>query len=294
MRGLFKMAIDFAAAMLYNVHNIQGTARSFALCNTMEEIMSLLCDIVVSEVFQPKTNLPMEVVYLLRVLLGGAFGLIFGIERSRRQKEAGMATHFIVGASATLFTCISIMMKDIGDGERIAAQVVSGIGFLGAGMIFFRRENLRGLTTAAGIWATAAVGMCVAVGMYWVALGAAALIISVQIILHTKFIRRNRLHLLLVQMEYSDEIKTKLMEFFGFETFHRFKVTASDEKYAQKTKKSEASATESDEQNQGVSVSKKLIAETVIYPTKNCSADEIAKFMRENPEIYTIERLEDL
>lgn len=280
--------------MIYNVHNIQGgTAPPFAPCNTMEEIMALLCDIFVSEVFAPKTNLPMEVVYLLRVLLGGAFGLLFGIERSRRQKEAGMATHFIVGASATLFTCISVVMRDVGDGERIAAQVVSGIGFLGAGMIFFRRENLRGLTTAAGIWATAAVGMCVAVGMYWVSLGAAALIIGVQILLHSKFVRRNRVHLLLVKMSYTDEIKEKLMEFFGFETFHRFKVTATVDKSAHKSVNTEHESQESDEEPH-ISASSKLVAETVIYPTKNCSADEIAKFMLENPEIYTIERLEDL
>ena len=232
----------------------------------------------------------MEVVYLLRVLLGGLFGLLFGIERSRRQKEAGMATHFIVGASAALFTCLSIVMHEVGDGARIAAQVVSGIGFLGAGMIFFRRENLHGLTTAAGIWATAAVGMCVAVGLYWIALGSTVMIIAIQILLHTKFIRRKRTILLLVKMEYSEETKEKLMEFFGVDIFHRFKVTVTNEKSPRGSKNVETSATDTESPQP----TQKLIAETVIYSKKNCRADDIAAFLRDNPEIYSIERLEDL
>ena len=250
--------------------------------------MSLLCEIFgPTGIGSARTNLPVEVVYLLRVLLGGALGLILGIERSRRQKEAGLAPHFVVGLAATLMTCLSLWFKevaDLGDGARIAAQVVTGIGFLGAGMIFFRRESLRGLTTAAGIWATAAIGMCTAVGMYWVALGSTALIIVIQIFVHSRLLRRNRMHLLLVKMEYTDDIKAKLMDFFGFESFHRFKVTATEEKFAQK---------QNDDEQQ-TAVSKKLIAETVIYTKKNCRAEEIASFLRDNPEIYSIERLEDL
>lgn len=260
--------------------------------------MSVLC-----EIFGPaltvsaKTNLPIEVVFILRVLLGGTFGLILGIERSRRQKEAGMATHFVVGTAATLMTCVSLWFKvvELGDGARIAAQIVSGVGFLGAGMIFFRRESLRGLTTAAGIWATAAIGMCTACGMYWVALGATAIIIIIQVILHSKLVRRNRLHLLLVKMEYTDEIKCKLMSYFGFDTFHRFKVTSTNEKFVpDATGKSMINDPLTEEQEQTIVVSKKLIAETVIYPTKNCSADAIAQFIRSNKEILSIERLEDL
>ena len=115
-----------------------------------------------------------EFVYFIRVLVGGFLGLCIGIERGKRQKEAGMGTHFIVAIAATLLTCISLWFKkdagDMGDGARVAAQIVSGIGFLGAGMIFFRRESMRGLTTAAGIWATAAIGMCSATGMYFLQL----------------------------------------------------------------------------------------------------------------------------
>ncbi len=261
--------------------------------------MSILCEIFgPTGIGSAKTNLPVEVIYLLRVLLGGAFGLILGIERSRRQKEAGMATHFVVGCASTLMTCVSLWFKevaDLGDGARIAAQIVSGVGFLGAGMIFFRRESLRGLTTAAGIWATAAIGMCTACGMYWVALGATAIIIIVQVILHSKLVRRNRLHLLLVKMEYTDEVKSKLMSYFGFDTFHRFKVTSTNEKFVpDATGKSMINDPLTEEQEHTIVVGKKLVAETVIYPTKNCSADAIAQFIRSNKEILSIERLEDL
>ncbi len=270
--------------------------------------MSILCSI--PDIYF-KTDLPYEVVFLLRVLLGGALGLLVGIERSRRQKEAGMATHFVVGTASTLYTCVSIMMSDISDGGRIAAQVVSGIGFLGAGMIFFRRENLRGLTTAAGIWATAAIGMCTAVGMYWVALGTTAFIILFQVILHLKFIKRNRQHLLFVKMEYNEEIKAKLMEFFDFTSFHRFKVTSVKTTSAANTtygtsegvtaptvgsgdNATEPTANAETSDKSTTAPTTKMIAETVIYPTENCSAEAIAKFMSENPEIISIERLEDL
>ena len=129
-----------------------------------------------------------EVEYLARVIIGGILGIFMGIERSHRQKEAGIGTHFIVACAAALLTCISLWFKkdagDMGDGARIAAQIVSGVGFLGAGMIFFRRESMRGLTTAAGIWATAAIGMCTATGMYLLAFGTTITIILFQTLNH--------------------------------------------------------------------------------------------------------------
>ena len=212
-----------------------------------------------------------ELVALLRVLIAGIFGLIMGFERKRRQKEAGLATHFIVASASALFTCISTSIAagtTAGmDGERIAAQVVSGVGFLGAGMIFFRRESLRGLTTAAGIWATAAMGMCVAMGQIIVAAGMLVLIIVVQTILHSKHIRRNNIHMLLVKFTYTKENESKLMENFGVNAFHRVKLTKLNDK---------------------------TIAEAVIYPKVKFLATELYEFMAQNPEIETIERLEDL
>ncbi len=262
--------------------------------------MSILGAVIgYGEVVSPKTDLPIELIYALRVLLGSALGLLLGIERSRRQKEAGMATHFVVGCASTLMTCVSLWFNEVagvGDGARIAAQVVSGVGFLGAGMIFFRRESLRGLTTAAGIWATAAIGMCAACGLYWLAVGATLFIITIQIILHAKFIRRNNLHLLLVKMEYTDEVKANLTEYFGVDSFHRFKITSTNEKFLPDAQGHRTiSDPQTDEQQPDpIVISKKLTVETVIYPSKNCSAEAIAKFIRENPQVHSIERLEDL
>lgn len=236
------------------------------------------------------SKLPLELNFALKILIGGILGLALGIERNRRQKEAGMATHFIVGSAATLLTCVSLWFLEIGSdynaAARIAAQIVSGVGFLGAGIIFFRRESLRGLTTAAGIWATAAIGMCVATGMFWLAITATALIILLQIILHSKFIKRHNQHLLAVKMEYTDEIKEKLREYFGFHTFRRLKVTETQEKVTVK-KVAENGETITVEQN-------KLIAEAVISSTKNCGVEEITEFLTKYPEVISIERLEDL
>lgn len=232
-----------------------------------------------------------EIDYLSRVMIGGLLGLCIGIERSRRQKDAGMGTHFIVACAASLLTCISLWFKtdagDLGDGARIAAQIVSGVGFLGAGMIFFRRESMRGLTTAAGIWATAAIGMCTATKMYVLAAGTTAAIILLQSIIHSKSIKKNSSHLLLVKLAYNDEIKEKMRSFFGFHNFHRFKITSVTEKASGEINSCET-------KSQVAVATKQVNVEAVIYSSKNCSVEAIAEFICENPEIKSIERLEDL
>lgn len=224
-----------------------------------------------------------ELVYIMRVLIGGLLGLCIGIERSRRQKDAGMGTHFIVACAASLLTCISLWFKkdagDLGDGARIAAQIVSGVGFLGAGMIFFRRESMRGLTTAAGIWATAAIGMCAAIGMYLLAASTTIAIILLQALIHTNLLRRESPHLLFIKFEYNDIIKDKLRDFFVFQDFHRFVITSEINKVPSST--------------EAISV-KAVLVEAVIHPVQHHGVEAIAQFIRENPDIISIERLEDL
>ncbi len=113
-------------------------------------------------------------------LLGLAFVLssVIGVERQVSQKSAGVRTHALVGLGSAGFTLVSVFgfetMVDRGvayDPSRIAAQIVTGIGFLGAGVIFMRRDLVRGLTTAAAIWVTAAVGMACGAGMVTLAVG---------------------------------------------------------------------------------------------------------------------------
>ena len=98
---------------------------------------------------------------------------IIGLEREMRQKSAGLRTYTLVGVGSALFMLISkygfsdVLQPGRGvlDPSRVAAQIVSGIGFLGAGLIFIRRDSVRGLTTAAGVWVTAAVGAAAGAGL---------------------------------------------------------------------------------------------------------------------------------
>ena len=98
------------------------------------------------------------------LLLGG----LIGIEREVRSKDAGFRTHFLVSLGSALFCIVSQygFGAEVKDASRGAAQVVSGIGFLGAGTIIFQKNVIRGLTTAAGLWVTAAIGLACGTGMY--------------------------------------------------------------------------------------------------------------------------------
>lgn len=122
--------------------------------------------------------------FLLRILIAGVLGALIGLERERRSKEAGLRTHFLVAVGSAVIMIISkygfgdILSEDIVlDPSRVAAQVVSGIGFLGAGMIIVQRASIHGLTTAAGIWATAAIGLAIGSGMYEIGVFASLLVI---------------------------------------------------------------------------------------------------------------------
>lgn len=138
-----------------------------------------------------------QITYILRIVIAGVCGIVIGLERKNRSKEAGIRTHCVVACGAALMMIISkygfadIPVGDAGirgaDGSRIASQVVSGIGFLGAGMIFVHRNTITGLTTAAGIWATSGVGMAIGAGMYTVGIATTVIIVLAQIILHLNF-----------------------------------------------------------------------------------------------------------
>ncbi|MCL2380266.1 MAG: MgtC/SapB family protein [Treponema sp.] len=125
----------------------------------------------------PLTELDM----IIRLCLGFAAGAIIGFERSSRRQVAGLRTHILISTGATLLMLLSIYLPQqlgsgvSGDPGRIAAQVVSGIGFLGAGAIIRLGNNVRGLTTAASIWFVAAVGLAIGGGMFVVAAGAVVL-----------------------------------------------------------------------------------------------------------------------
>lgn len=116
-------------------------------------------------------------VMLLRLALAAGLGAFVGYERERVGKPAGVRTHGMVALGSALFTVISVFgFGSIGDPARIAAQVVTGIGFLGAGAILHEGASVQGLTTAASLWVTAAIGMAVGVGMKTMAFATAMLV----------------------------------------------------------------------------------------------------------------------
>ncbi|MFP3042840.1 MgtC/SapB family protein [Treponema primitia] len=133
-----------------------------------------------------------EIDMLIRLGLGFIAGIIVGFERASRRQVAGIRTHALISTGATLLMLLSIWLPQEyiglknGDPGRIAAQVVSGIGFLGAGAIIRLGNNIRGLTTAASLWVIAAVGMAIGAGMF-IAAAAAELLSLIILIMLDKF-----------------------------------------------------------------------------------------------------------
>lgn len=173
--------------------------------------------------------------FFIRIVLAAILGALVGLERSKRQKEAGVRTHCIIACTSALFMILSkyAFVDLVGvaglrgaDPARIAAQVVSGISFLGAGVIFKNGNSIRGLTTAAGMWGTAAVGMAIGAGMYWVGLIEAAVLVGIQIVLHRFPVGADALtpQEIVVEMTDSDEL---LARFDALVKSHRGQITES-------------------------------------------------------------------
>ncbi len=136
--------------------------------------------------------------FLIRLVISCLCGACIGFERTKRLKEAGVRTHIIVCCAAAMMMLVSkygftdltsgtgnLFSGDRGaDPSRIAAQIISGVSFLGAGIIFRNGNSVRGLTTAAGIWATAGIGLAIGAGMYVIGVAGTLIIAVIQIIMH--------------------------------------------------------------------------------------------------------------
>ena len=134
-----------------------------------------------------------DLIFAIRMILAAICGGFLGYERKHRGKSAGIRTHLVVATASALMMIVSkygfndmvgVAINYRLDPSRVAAGIVSGVGFLGAGTIFIRRKTPQGLTTAAGIWATSGIGMAIGAGMYAVGMTATALIYIAQLILH--------------------------------------------------------------------------------------------------------------
>lgn len=167
-----------------------------------------------------------ELKYLASVLLAVVLGFAIGYERKLRYKEAGIRTHTIVCAGSALIMVVSkygFGDSAEADAARVAAQIVSGVGFLGAGIIVYRKHEIHGLTTAAGVWATAGVGMAAGAEMYLFATGATVILIAVQCLMHVKcrFFQTKKYYQIKICFVNGGEECGKIKELFRTDRFNR-------------------------------------------------------------------------
>lgn len=213
-------------------------------------------------------NVQHELIYILRVFCAALAGFVIGVERKYRMKEAGLRTHTIVAIGSALFTILSEFGFAGSDSSRIAAQIVTGIGFLGAGMIVFRRNTLHGLTTAAGIWATAAIGMAMGTGMYVLGFVVTALVIVLQLLMHSKsrLFAQKKTTTLLIECEAEDYVIEQIERIFNVENVQRSKIYKDGEGYSM------------------------LLT---IISFKEWSVETLLRIMKENPFIKKIDNTEE-
>ncbi len=210
-----------------------------------------------------------ELTVLLELLLAAFLGFCIGFERKMRSKEAGIRTHTIVCVGAALMMAISKYgFGPEADSARVAAQIVAGVGFLGAGIIVYRKHEVHGLTTAAGIWASAGVGMACGGGLYIVAIGAAVLLIGVQFLLHMRWriFKTKKSYTLKIVFEERENEREKIKEFFGFEVFTRLYMEKVD----------------------GV-----LLCHATLNTDVEYRSEYLAETVRNNDFIHSIERCDD-
>ena len=173
-------------------------------------------------------NILFELRVLLDIALAAILGFSIGFERKLRSKEAGIRTHTIVAIGSALFMVISKYAFDSSaDAARVAAQIVAGIGFLGAGIIVYRQHEVHGLTTAAGVWATAGIGMACGGQKYVLAIGATMLMVFSQWLLHRKckiFQQKRYYSVNIVFTQTSDE-REKIKEIFSVDRYNRLVLT---------------------------------------------------------------------
>lgn len=171
-------------------------------------------------------NLALYLDLFFRIIVSCFLGALIGRERSMRLKAAGIRTHTLIAATAALLMILSkYAFLDLtpgafdavkqADPARIAAQIITGVGFLGAGVIFVKGDTIHGLTTAAGIWATSGVGMAVGAGLYALGIFTTALVLILQLLLHKLKIGDDIIvNDIKIEMKDTPELRAWLQELF--------------------------------------------------------------------------------
>lgn len=219
--------------------------------------------------------------FIVRMLIAVICGFVIGLERKSRSKEAGIRTHAIVCLAACLFMILSKYLAEpifndltggtlTADATRIASQVVTGIGFLGAGIIMYRRDVMHGLTTAAGVWATAAIGMAIGAGFVVTGVCATVIIVLIQLVLHIPIKAFTTRHISIIKMQVwieNDEILGKITEKLGSNKVTSYKAKMQDGK---------------------------MLAVVEVSTTDEFSVDKLNEVMRAFPDhVLSIERADE-
>ncbi len=216
-------------------------------------------------------------VYGMRIIMAGICGFALGLERYISNKSAGVRTHVVVCCASALFMIVSIygfgdVANAIGvrdaDPSRIAAQVVTGISFLGAGMIFKEGDTIKGLTTAAGIWSTAAIGLAIGGGMYFISIFVTVFVILFMVIVSKSPLAGSR----------DNAVDYKLIITVAAGTnFHKVITDKAEELKAQVTKMKIA-------KNKDGSVTYTF----TLHMTEAVDTSELAAFIEEHNEVINI------
>jgi putative Mg2+ transporter-C (MgtC) family protein len=215
-------------------------------------------------------NILFELRLAIPILVATLLGFMIGFERMKRSKEAGVRTHTIVCVGAALMMIVSkFAFNSDADSARVAAQIVAGVGFLGAGIIVYKKNSVHGLTTAAGIWATAGIGMACGGELYILATCATVIMIGVQCLLHTnvKIFNHKKRYLIEIRFELVDESNMKIKKMFGTDRFNRLKIENKDGK---------------------------VYYSAILMTSYEFSSSQLSKIMEENSYIFSIERRDDL
>lgn len=177
-------------------------------------------------------NLRLEqLIWSLDLVLASILGFLIGLERKFRSKEAGIRTHTVVCFGSALMMLISrYAFGDGADSARVAAQIVTGIGFLGAGIIVYKKNVAHGLTTAAGVWATAGVGMACGGGLWLVAIISASVLVSIQWLLHRKIFRSKRLYSIKIVFTETNDEREDIKNLFHIERYNKLVVERDGDK----------------------------------------------------------------
>ncbi len=203
---------------------------------------------------------------LLDLLLSILLGFSIGFERKMRSKEAGIRTHTIVCVGAALMMVVSkYAFGDAADSARVAAQIVSGVGFLGAGMIVYKKHEVHGLTTAAGVWATAGVGMACGGQLYYIAIGATVVLVAVQLIFHSNlpFFRVKQYYSVKIEFLQTGDENRRIKEIFGTDRFNQLVLHRENER---------------------------IVYSATLNTDQEFSSTRLNEIMTENPFICSIER----